>query len=240
MWSSRKSDHELMSQKTFVLEDAARENVCVFEKRKTKKSPGYNWVNSRVCPTVCDMWESPHKCVSVVLTLSSRRCAFSPGRRRRPAVAFRTTGVAFHMAGWTLAFATSSSSTIPDVHWTDGNMDKEAVASSSAHHVCFIRTPTVTSVLFSILNVVWGRLRGNLIQVFSPLDCCVQIKHKANFFKHGGYLQSQCKETRGRTLLWRPRVQQQHLPDVFPRRRMNFLWLSVWSENIRFTHTFVF
>lgn len=55
----------------------------------------------------------------VPLTWSSRCLAFSPGSRRSPAVAFRTTGVRVHMEEGTLDWATSSSSWMPAVHWTD-------------------------------------------------------------------------------------------------------------------------
>lgn len=70
------------------------------------------WVNvSTKCRIVCWSWPC--------LTVFSSCSAFSPGSRRRPAVALRTTGVVLHMEGGTLDLATSRSSTIPAAHWTD-------------------------------------------------------------------------------------------------------------------------
>lgn len=76
------------------------QQVCVGSETSSDNKLWINWIAS--------------------LTVSSRCLAFSPGSRRRPAVAFRTTGVMVHMEDGMLDLATSRSSMIPDVHWTHG------------------------------------------------------------------------------------------------------------------------
>ncbi len=120
--------------------------------------------------------------VSQRLTVSSRCLAFSPGSRRRPAVAFRTTGVTFHIEGGTLDFATPRSSTIPAVHWTHRRGNTE----DSSDHTYMLQRPKQKPVTVcewasaaSVCSVLMWLMRR---EIFHSLNCLCLLfnSHKSN------------------------------------------------------------
>lgn len=77
------------------------------------------------------------------ITFCSNFWAFSPGKRRKPAVALRTKGVAFQKSKGTSCLATSSNSWIPEVLCECG---KSRVCQSSAYRVTDA-PPTLSALL---------------------------------------------------------------------------------------------